>query len=107
MKNILICDDHPILRQALAASICNEWPDAEIEEAENYIQAIELCKKDYSVVLLDLKMPCGDPMESILQIMAQKPHMPIVIITGVENQELMEKLIDVGVAGFVSKAQAG
>src|SRR3954468_9081316 len=85
---LLIADDHPVVRDGVAA-IINQHPDLEIvAEASNGSEAIaafEQGKPD--VALLDLRMPGLDGIEVIRQIRKLKDDARIIVLTTFDSEE--------------------
>ena len=67
-------------------------------------EALELLKKrDYDLVFLDLKMPGMDGAELLRQIKVAKPEIPVTLITGYPESDLMMKALDYGPLGVMKK----
>jgi excisionase family DNA binding protein len=100
--NILVVDDDE--------TICSLFQDT-LEEAGHAIttasessKALELIKEqDYDLVLLDLKMPEIDGAEIFRQIRKSKPELPVIIITGYPDSDLMMKALAYGPFGVMKK----
>jgi DNA-binding NarL/FixJ family response regulator len=107
MKSILICDDHALVREALSGTVSMAWPDARITTAGNFPSAWAAAKIGHDLCLADLVMPGAAPLAGIDGIIEAAPGMPVLVITGTEDDTLMLDLLDRGVAGFASKASSG
>ena len=107
MKSCLICDDHAILREAMAQTIRKGWPDVAVTEAADYPSAWREATASFDLCISDLFMPGSDPVEGIIQLRNLQPHMPIVILTGSSEDRLMMELLALGVKGFVPKSSSG
>ena len=70
---ILIADDHPLFRQALAMAAAAVMPDARIAESANLPSALAeaIAADDLALILLDLKMPGGSGIELLTWMRAQ------------------------------------
>jgi DNA-binding NtrC family response regulator len=64
-------------------------------------------ERDYDLVLLDLKMPEMDGAELFRQIKVTKPELPVTIITGYPDSDLMMKVLDYGPFGVMKKPFSG
>lgn len=103
---IVIADDHALVRAGLTAAL-RELPDGfEVLEAKNVSQVRELTAKHRNIVcvLLDLKMPGMEGLSGLRTVHKENPQIPVAILSGfVEPREVREAL-DIGAAGYISKA---
>ena len=101
---ILIADDHAVVRRGLAM-VLNLEPDMEIvAEAENGKEAIELTEKlNPDLVLLDLVMPVMDGYLAAETLKTRMPEIKIVILTGTHDEENIFELLEAGIEGYVFK----
>ena len=92
---LLIADDHPLFREAMADVVCNRYPDAEILEAENLESAVELAEanEDLDLILLDLNMPGMNGLNGLIQLRNESPTIPVVIISAEEDKNKSEHCI--------------
>lgn len=102
---IIIADDHHLVRSGII-KILNEHESFEvISEAENGKVAIEKCeilKPD--VLLLDLDMPVLNGLEAVPIIKKKMPDLKVGILTMHKEKFLVEKLIKLGVEGYLYKS---
>lgn len=101
---IMLSDDHPSLRAGLA-SILNTEPDLiVIEEAgsgrETLMKAIH-AKPD--VFIVDLRMPDGDGIFTIRELVALDPQAKILVLTTFDNEEDIYNALDAGARGYILK----
>ncbi|WP_426170028.1 response regulator [Sandarakinorhabdus sp. DWP1-3-1] len=104
MRSCLICDDHAMVRDALAALVGSRWPDAEIRHAASFPEAWSLAAAGPDICLVDLVMPGADERAGVAGIRAAAPGARVIIITGTQDDALLLDLIESGVDGFVPKA---
>jgi len=103
---ILVIDDDE--------TICSLFKDT-LEDAGYKVTAVtdsyeglELVKnEDYDLVFLDLKMPGLDGAELLGQIRAVKPEMPVTVVTGYPESDLMMKALNYGPLGVMKKPFKG
>jgi two-component system, NarL family, response regulator LiaR len=101
---ILIVDDHPIMREALAVALATE-PDmlvvaSSADGVEGVAQAAEY---NPDVILMDLLMPGINGLEAITQILSHNPQARIMVVSSLENQEQILAAIQAGAIGFFPK----
>jgi DNA-binding NarL/FixJ family response regulator len=103
VNSILICDDHALVREAISATLRAVWPDADIVEAGSFIDAWKRAAEGFELCICDLMMPGAEPEHGIKQLKRAVPDMPILILTGKQDDALMLRLMEIGVNGFVHK----
>jgi DNA-binding NarL/FixJ family response regulator len=103
MTNVLLADDHQLLRQALRRA----FEDAGlvvVGEAGDGAEAIRLATElQPDVVVMDVTMPVLDGVEATRRLHAQLPDLPIVVLTMHGEAALRREAIDAGAAGFLTK----
>jgi DNA-binding NarL/FixJ family response regulator len=105
-KQILIVDDHPMMREGLRGIIKGE-PDLEIcGEAENAHQALQLLTtSEPDLVLLDLTLPGKNGLELIKDIKVAYPHLPILVLSMHDESLYAERVLRAGAGGYITKQQ--
>ena len=79
---ILIADDHPVVREGLAAMIKRRTDMTVVAEANHGQEAVALFQQHQpDVVLMDLRMPEMDGVEAILTIREQTPEARVIVLT--------------------------
>lgn len=104
MRTCLICDDHSLIRDAMTATIRRKWPTVDILEAADFPTAWALAARAPDLCLVDLNMPGADGRTGVAGILAAAPATRLLVVTGVEDDQLMLDLLDDGVAGFAPKS---
>jgi len=107
MTTCLICDDHALVREALAGTVRMAWPEMTILEAGDFPSAWALARSGLDICLADLVMPGALPLAGIEGILRAAPEAKVLVITGTEDDALMLDLLERGVAGFVPKSMSG
>ena len=109
MTRFLICDDHALVRDALAGMVTLGWPDSEITLAADFHQTWAAANAaSFDLILCDLIMPGSGPLAGIDGLLAASGVTPVLVVTGTEDDTLLLDLLERGVAGFVPKtANAG
>ena len=104
---ILIADDHPIVREGLAAVFGN-IPDLElVGEAKNGLEAVELVGSlQPDVILLDLVMPQMTGLEAIPKIKQENPETRILVVTSFAEDDKVFPAIKAGALGYLLKDSA-
>lgn len=103
MKSCLICDDHGLMREALAGAVRLVWPQACVTLAQDYPSAWAAMECMPDLCVSDLVMPGASPIEGIRQLRGISPSTPILVVTGNEDDIVLLELFTIGVAGFAPK----
>ena len=101
---IMVVDDHPIVREGLAA-IINRQPDmAVVAEAEDGRQAIDLFRRDLpDVTLMDLRLPVVSGLDAIKAIRTDFPASRIIVLTTYDGDEDIYRSLEAGACGYLLK----
>jgi PAS domain S-box-containing protein len=101
---ILIVDDEEVVRQAASAMLRNTG--YEVALAENGRQAVDLFRRRggrFALVLLDLTMPLMGGPQTIRELKAIRPEVPVIISTGLTEETAMQRFAGADIAGFIQK----
>lgn len=102
--SILIADDHEVVRSGLAAIFGFQKDFTVVAEARNGEEAVRLTKRHRpDVVVMDLVMPAKDGVEATREIVAAVPTARILILTTFATSADLQRALDAGAAGAVSK----
>jgi DNA-binding NarL/FixJ family response regulator len=106
MDRILIADDHPMVRGALAFAIEAAFGRAEILEASNLDElTAHLGRLGIAdLVLLDLLIPGAHGFSGLLKLRSDFPETPVLVISALEDPKLVDVAIALGAAGFIPKS---
>jgi DNA-binding NarL/FixJ family response regulator len=105
---ILIVDDHPMMRQGLAALINNEPDLAICCEAQNAAEAMEaIATKNPDMVLADITLPDKSGLELIKDIQALHPGMRVLVISMHDESLYAERVLRAGGRGYIMKQEGG
>lgn len=103
-RPIVIADDHPLYRDALRRML-DEHPNLRVvAEAENGRVAVELCRRlQPELVLMDVRMPVMDGLAATHEIKSELPLTIVLMLTALEDPELLSEALRAGAAGYVLK----
>jgi len=102
---VLIADDHPVVREGLAAILRSE-PDIQVvAEAADGVQACALYDQHLpDVVILDLRMPRKDGLQVVTELMSsRRPKPRIIVMTTYETEEDVRRALHAGAKGYLVK----
>lgn len=104
MLTLLIADDHPLYRDALRGAL---------ELAIDELNLLESCDLDSTVAMLreqevdlllfDLHMPGSSDLFGLIHIRKLFPDLPVAVVSGLEDVDIVSKVINTGALGFVPK----
>ncbi len=105
MKNILLVDDHKVVRDGLKFYLGGAGDYAIKDEAENGEEALELIhSNDYDLVITDLSMPKMDGILLLKEIRVEFPDLPVLALTMLAEGQHIRQMISHGVNGYVLKS---
>lgn len=102
---VLVCDDHPLLRVALANAAADAACDPDVLTARDFTEAWRMAEAQTSLTLclVDLHMPGATPREGLLGVRERAPQAKLIVITGSEDDGDLMAALALGVDGFVPK----
>jgi DNA-binding NarL/FixJ family response regulator len=104
--NILVVDDHFLIREALRGFLKKMKSDATILEAANGHQAIQLVSEhaDVRLVLLELNLPDRDGFSVLSELRERHPSVSVVVLSARQDRDSVAKALDLGALGFIPKS---
>ncbi len=104
-RTILIADDHPLFRQALAMAAGNVAKDARLVEGATLASALleAQAADDLALILLDLKMPGAEGFSGVALLHAEKPDVPILVVSSEAAAGTAQNALRFGAVGFIGK----
>ena len=106
MLHCLICDDHPMVLEAMSLTLAQRWPNLTIDRAGDFTEAKALASTGPDLILADLGMPGATPLEGIGALRRAAPAVPLIVFTGMADDDLLLKLVALPVNGFVAKTES-
>jgi DNA-binding NarL/FixJ family response regulator len=102
---VLSVDDHPLLREGLAAIIDGEADMTLVSQASSGAEAIQM-HREYrpDVTLMDLRLPDLSGIDAMLAIRAESPDARIIILTTFEGDVEIQRAFQAGARGFLLKS---
>lgn len=105
--NVLVVDDHTIVRDGICALLALAGDIEVIGEASNGREALEMVSQlAPSIVLMDIAMPILGGLEATRRICKDYPGTKVIVLTQYDDKEYVFPLIEAGASGFVSKTAA-
>ena len=105
---ILIADDHPLLREALAQVFSKQKDMEVVGKAADGEEAVELATQlKPDIVMMDIMMPKLDGIEASKQIKRVAPNIAVLILTAYDDDNYVLGLLEAGAAGYLLKSARG
>ena len=104
---VLVADDHEIVRQGLKTIISECLDLSIVGEAENGNQALKIVKKTkVDVVLLDFDMPGKNGLDTLIELKALYPKLPVMILSIFPEDHYGTRFLKAGASGYLQKSSA-
>ena len=102
---ILLVDDHALFRDGIRYILRKLDEQVEILDADNFPDALNTARDnpDLDLVLLDLNMSGSEGIHSVKLFSTSYPDIPVVVVSGSDQRDDIEKVMRVGAMGFISK----
>lgn len=103
---LLIVDDHPVLREGLAALLVHAAPDTVVLQASSAREALGLVEvhADLDIVVLDLVMPGMGGLSALAEFGRVRPDVPVIVLSSSEDPQDARKALAQGALGYVPKS---
>jgi len=97
-------DDHPLLREGIAALVNNQPDMVLVDQAANGAEAIKLFTKHLpDVTLLDLRLPDMSGIDTLIAIRAAFPNARVIMLTTFEGDVEIHRALQAGAYGYLLK----
>ena len=101
MADILVVDDDDVIRDTLCELLSQEHSCQTADTAENALAQLEA--RSFDVVLTDISMPGLNGMELLRRVLELHPGTPVIMISGLTDQEQAQSLINQGAFDYLLK----
>jgi len=104
--HILIVDDYDLFREGLVSLLHVCLQDVTVMEADCVASAVMLIKQQHhnlDLVLLDHELPDGMGVNLLAEMRVEYSHLPIAVLSGWEDPELMQRALQLGAMGYIPK----
>src|SRR5258708_20462867 len=107
MVNILIADDHTVVRQGLKQILAAEPDMVVVGEARNASETLELARTlEWDALILDYSMPDANGLVVLKQIKQSYPRRPVLILSMHPEDSIAISVLRAGAAGYINNEWA-
>lgn len=106
MSSLLIADDHPLFRAALAQAVRSLLPELQVREADSLEAARRqlLAHPDVELLLLDLHMPGSQGLVGLAALRGEFPQVPVLMVSAQDDPAVIRRALAYGANGYVPKS---
>jgi two-component system, NtrC family, response regulator PilR len=101
MADILVVDDDEVIRDTLCELLSQDHSCQTAETAEDALAKLET--RSFDVILTDVSMPGLSGMELLKKVLRMYPGTPVIMVSGLSDQEQAESLINMGAFDYLLK----
>lgn len=107
MINVLIVDDHDLVRTGIRKILSEISGIKVVGEASNGEDAVKMARKfNPHVVLMDVKMPGIGGFEATRKLLRMDPDLKVLVLTTISNDLYPARLLQIGAAGYITKGSS-
>ncbi len=107
VTNVLVADDHPIVRHGLRGLLQAEPDFRVLAEADDGATAVQRALgSDVDLAILDVTMPRMTGLQAARELTLRRPDLRIVILSMHENEQFLFEALRAGASGYVVKTAA-
>lgn len=104
MIDVILADDHKIVRDGVKALLSQEPTIRVVGEAANGAELLEMLQHTpVQVAIVDLNMPVMDGFEATKHIKEQYPHVKVLVLSMLDHESYINKGLEAGASGYVLK----
>jgi two-component system, NarL family, invasion response regulator UvrY len=104
MINVMLVDDHDLVRSGICKMLKEASGINVIAEAHSGEEAVQLTRKHQPhVVLMDIKMPGIGGLEATRKLLRANPDTKVLVVTACKNDLYPTRLLQAGAAGYITK----
>lgn len=107
MINILIADDHTIVRKGLKQILAETQDMIVAGEASNGYEVMEKVRNNhYDVLLLDISMPGKSGLDILKELKMENPKLPVLVLSMYPEEQYAVRVLRAGASGYLTKESA-
>ena len=101
----LVVDDHPLFSDALVLTLKSATDYSTIRTASGLSAALDIIETNGApkIIILDLNLPDVRGLDGLVRIRAAAENVPVIIVSSIDENRVIQGALDAGAAGFVPK----
>ncbi len=104
-KNVVLCDDHEIVREAIKARMADSKGVNIVGEAADADEVVKrVTELEPDVAIIDIELPGTDGIEATKEILEARPETKVIVFTAHAQPDLLELAMRAGASGYVLKS---
>ena len=104
MKQALVVDDHPIVRDGIKELLQKAFPSVTIKDSSGADGLLdEVCSYPWAFVVLDINIPGQNGLDIIKKTKARRPEIPIIVFSLYPERQYVARALRAGAAAYLSK----
>lgn len=106
MTTVLVADDHPMFREALADALRSIIDDVDVIESGSMVETIGAVanSSDIDLILLDLRMPGMNGVKGVRTLRVRRPDIPVAVISALSDRFVVRECFEAGAIGYIPKS---
>lgn len=106
MLNIMIADDHMVVRHGLKEILSRELGKVKVTEARDAREATGLLNRKWDLILLDINMPGRSGLDVLADARRLCPDSPVLVLSAYPEKEFAIRALKLGASGYLNKQSA-
>jgi len=108
MLQVLLVDDHELIRAGLKQVLQAGLGKMVVGEAANATDAMTLLQKqNWNIAITDITLPGRSGLDLLVEFKNLRPEMPVLVLSVLSEDEIATRVLKAGAAGFVHKETSG
>lgn len=104
MIDVIVCDDHPIVRQGVARILLATQEVQSVREAGNAQELLDLVREGpCDAVLLDVGLPGRSGLDVLRQLKHERPRLPVLVLSVHPADQYAVRALRAGASGYLTK----
>ena len=105
---ILIIEDHPIMRTGVRQLILERWPEARVLEAGTLAESEAIARAEQlDALVLDLSLGNASGLDGLTRLRRLVPGLPVLVLSMHSEEAYAARSLQMGAAGYLTKARTG